>query len=89
VGLVDQADIDWTETVTLAASDLYVTGEEREVRLKPEAIVEVAAVDWRPESSRPDGKFVPVPHLEAAGIMAEAATVMETRRKTHRTLVLA
>ncbi|MCV9964072.1 hypothetical protein OIU34_19510 [Pararhizobium sp. BT-229] len=70
VGLVESSDIDWTETVILAASELYVTGEEREVRLTPSAIVEIAAVDWRPDGA--DGKFVSAAHLETTGVTVGA-----------------
>jgi hypothetical protein len=70
VGLVRVQDIDWTETVTLAASDVYVTGEEREIRLNTDALVEIAGVDWRPEGGR--GKFERAPHLETKGIVVRA-----------------
>lgn len=74
VGLVEMESIDWTETVILSATDEYVTGEEREVRLLPQAVVEVAAVDWRP-SSYDSGRegYVSAPHLEGAGIFVKAA----------------
>lgn len=79
VGLVENPDIDWTETVILAASELYVTGEEREVRLTPSAIVEIAAVDWRPDGS--DAKFVSAPHLETTGITVGATWAATQPRK--------
>lgn len=48
IGLVRTDDIDWTEAITLTASDVYITGGEQEIRLKPDALVEIALVDWRP-----------------------------------------
>jgi hypothetical protein len=73
VGLVASADIDWTETTILSASDVYVTGEEREIRLRADASVEIAAVDWRP-SAFGDGRegYKSASHLEASGIVVGA-----------------
>jgi hypothetical protein len=80
IGLVRVEDIDWTETVTLAASDIYVTGEEREIRLKDDAMVEIAGVDWRPDGGR--GKFAKADNVELKGTIVGAG---EPRRSLSMT----
>jgi len=80
VGLVKPSDIDWNATVILAVTDEYVTGEEREVRLRPDARIAIAGVDWRPASCDND-PFEPVPRFETCGILIDAGTTVASPLK--------
>lgn len=73
IGLVDIGDVDWTRTVSLGAADLYVTGEEREVRLLPDAMVEIAGMDWKEAESETD--YLPDQRFETCGFVVPAGAV--------------
>lgn len=75
VSVIEIDDVDWTETIRLNASELYTVGEEREVRLKATAKVEIAGVDWRPFSFYSTEKFQTVERFEAQGLIVTAGPV--------------
>jgi len=72
VSIIEIDDVDWSETIRLNASELYTVGEEREVRLKPGAKVEIAGVDWRPFKYFSTEKFQTVEKFEAQGLLVSA-----------------
>lgn len=67
VATVAVQDVDWTATVAIQASEAYLTAEEREVRLLPQAMVSVAAVDRRPAGDE-HVAFVPDERYEGIGL---------------------
>jgi hypothetical protein len=48
-GLVDIQDVDWQRTVLLNAVDEFTTGEEREIRLRDDAFVELVSLRFSHE----------------------------------------
>lgn len=66
--LLEVDDVDWSTTILLNASELYNVGEEREVRLKPTAMVEIFGVDWRPFEHFSSEPFKPHERFEGQGI---------------------
>lgn len=51
-GAVAADGVDWPETVALAAAARHTVGEEQEIRLRPDALVEVLGLAARPERER-------------------------------------
>ncbi len=51
-GAVDADGVDWPETVALAAAARHTVGEEQEIRLRGDALVEVLGLAARPERER-------------------------------------
>jgi len=45
---VDVAGIDWVETLALNAAGEFTVGDEKEIRLHEEALVEVETIEWAP-----------------------------------------
>ncbi|TLX15930.1 hypothetical protein [Rhizobium sp. MHM7A] len=75
VSIIEIDDVDWTETIRLNASELYTVGEEREVRLKANAKVEIAGVDWRPFKFFSTEKFQTDERFEVQGLIVAAGQV--------------